>query len=257
MLTTSPRHHGRGVRQAALRHCIVDYLITEGFADAAHAFQHETSPPHSRVGGGGGGDLSDDMSARMAIRKLIEAGDIAAAIDRINEYAPECLERDEHCGLLFHLRIQEAVELIRRGHGAVAMRFAKDFIAENAENDAAMLAAVEETAITLAFTSETALANSKLSFLHRQTLVAAVNAALLNTTAQTNRTHSDMTALCAATLFAQTFLRSTTSSALRSAIIAPSNFTQQRMPQHSARSQSIAQNQTSNTRIPTRRQSIM
>ena len=60
---------------------VFEYLVIEGFSDAAVEFAHETGLPH---------DIDHEMiKERMEIRLAVEDGRVEEAIRRVNELDPE------------------------------------------------------------------------------------------------------------------------------------------------------------------------
>ena len=60
---------------------VMDYLVSEGYPEAAHNFAIEANlQPRTDA---------DSIQDRVEIRNLIYAGDIQAAIERINELNPQ------------------------------------------------------------------------------------------------------------------------------------------------------------------------
>ncbi len=94
----------------------MNYLVIEGYKDAAEKFQQEcgTSP---------GIDLRS-ISDRMATRVAIQNGDVQSAIERANDLNPLIL--DENPQLYFHLQQQKLIELIRSGDIKAALQFAEE-----------------------------------------------------------------------------------------------------------------------------------
>ena len=76
LLTVLPRR-----RFSDLNRLVMDYLVIEGYKDAAESFAAETgiSPQV---------DL-DSIGNRMTVRSAIQRGDIEEAIGRVNELDPE------------------------------------------------------------------------------------------------------------------------------------------------------------------------
>ena len=94
---------------------LLDYLLVEGFQDAAQSFAAEAQL-----------EASNDLSAvakRMTIRKTLEAGDVATAFDLVNDLDPSVF--DANPALYFQLRLQQLVELIRADKVPEALEFAQ------------------------------------------------------------------------------------------------------------------------------------
>jgi len=80
---------------------IMDYLVAEGFKEAAEKFKVESGVDMSRLT-----DPEEDMDHldhRIEVRQAVEEGDILQAIRLINKYYPELL--DENRGLYFKLQV--------------------------------------------------------------------------------------------------------------------------------------------------------
>ncbi|CAO1636695.1 unnamed protein product [Sympodiomycopsis kandeliae] len=120
---------------------IMDYLVIEGYKDAAQRFSVESglSPQV---------DLSS-IQNRMIIRSAVQRGDIEDAISRVNELDPEIL--DTNPLLFFHLQQQRLIELIRGGQITEALQFAAEELAPRGEEFPHLLPELEKTMALLAF----------------------------------------------------------------------------------------------------------
>merc|ERR1719452_284559 len=134
----------------------MNYLVTEGFKDAAERFQEE-------AGGSAGQDLGM-LDNRISIRDSIQAGKIEEAISLVNQLHPQLLDNDRY--LLFHLQQQHLIELIREQKVEEALQFAAEHLAERGEEDSAVLQELERTLALLAPA-------------HRQQVASELNAAIL------------------------------------------------------------------------------
>ncbi|KAL9936419.1 hypothetical protein V8E36_004487 [Tilletia maclaganii] len=124
-----------------LNRLVMDYLVIEGYKDAAERFAAESglSPQV---------DL-ESIENRMLIRNAIQRGDIENAIGKVNELDPEIL--DNNYLLFFHLQQQRLIELIRVGRVDEALLFAAEEIAPRAEEHLELLPEMERTMALLAF----------------------------------------------------------------------------------------------------------
>ena len=120
---------------------VMNYLVTEGFKDAAERFQDE-------AGVTAGSDLSL-LDNRIKIRDNIQSGDILQAISLVNELHPQLLDNDRY--LLFHLQQQHLIELIRQQKEEEALQYAAEHLAERGEEDGGVLQELERTLALLAF----------------------------------------------------------------------------------------------------------
>lgn len=120
---------------------IMNYLVIEGYKEAAEKFQEEcgTSP---------GVDLGS-ISDRMATRVAIQHGDVQTAIEHANDLNPLIL--DENPQLFFHLQQQKLIELIRSGKISEALSFAEKELAPRGEENPQFLSELERTMALLAF----------------------------------------------------------------------------------------------------------
>lgn len=109
---------------------MLDFLIKQGFQDAALAFAREAQVDV----GSSTRSLTDLLgvdqmpSERVRIRDLIVRGRIVDAMAAINECAPTFLE--EHPSVHMDLLHLVLVELIRAGHSEDALQFAQDDLAK-------------------------------------------------------------------------------------------------------------------------------
>lgn len=104
------------LKRAQMNELILDYLVHEGFKEAAERFSEEAGIlpvaertkdwPSSQV------ETSDMIDKRREVRNLIESGDILKGQSLINLYYPELL--DNHKDLYFKLQQQHMIELIRQ-----------------------------------------------------------------------------------------------------------------------------------------------
>ena len=98
---------------------VMNFLILEGYKEAAICFSQEANLP-----------AEIDwvlIDQRIVIRKLILDGLIEEAIKQINELNPEIL--DKNSSLLFELKKQQLIELIKAKKTDEAIKFAQTRIA--------------------------------------------------------------------------------------------------------------------------------
>ena len=92
------------VKRSQMNAMIMDYLVAEGFKEAAEKFKMESGVEISRLADPPG--TSEDMSQldhRIEVRRAVEGGDILQAIKLINKHYPELL--DENRTLYFKLQV--------------------------------------------------------------------------------------------------------------------------------------------------------
>ena len=131
-----------------------------------------------------GVDLSA-IGARMAVRAAVASGDVAAAVDAVNELDPDVLEARP--SLAFALQRQRLVELIRGGDVDGALAFAAEFLAPHAADDGAFRDEVEQALALLAFESPADAPGGLGALLapsQRAAAASALNAAILNSQGQ-------------------------------------------------------------------------
>ncbi|KAJ1921405.1 hypothetical protein H4219_000722 [Mycoemilia scoparia] len=166
-----PELNGKGSWQVDLNRLVMNYLIIEGYKDAAEKFKEETQ-------------LDTDIDTmyiedRMRIRFCIQDGKIMEAIRYINEVNPELLETDPR--LFFRLQQQHLIELIRAGNIEDALEFAQDELSPHGEENPELLKELEKTMALLAFDlDETNPMIDLLDYTHRQKTASEINAALLS-----------------------------------------------------------------------------
>ncbi|GJP72752.1 hypothetical protein CLOP_g3499 [Closterium sp. NIES-67] len=167
------RMDGATVRKDDMNKLIMNYLVTEGYVEAARKFEMESGTEP-------GADLAC-IAERMAVKQAVQLGDVEDAIDRVNDLNPEIL--DTNPAVFFHLQQQRLIELIRAGRVDEALDFAQEELAPRGEENAACLEELERTVALLAFedaaTSAPALLADLLDVSQRGKTAAELNAAIL------------------------------------------------------------------------------
>lgn len=149
---------------------VMDYLVTEGFKQAAEKFKLEAKL-QSEIPLNG-------LDERIRIREVVQKGDIAEAICLTNNFNPEILDTRPH--LLFHLQQQRLIELIRCKNIDGAVEFAQNQMAEQGKENPAFLEELERTMALLAFdNAENSPFGELLDLSQRQKVASELNAALL------------------------------------------------------------------------------
>lgn len=130
----------------------------------------------------------------MAVRACVASGDVAGAIERVNDLDADVLE--QRPALLFALQRQRLIELIRAGDVDAALDFAAEYLAPHAATDAAFLAEVEQAMALLVFAAPRDAPPPLQALLEPEQRAAAaqeLNAAILNSQGQdsgaSTRTH--------------------------------------------------------------------
>ncbi|KAI8097404.1 CTLH/CRA C-terminal to lish motif domain-containing protein [Halteromyces radiatus] len=129
------------VEKQTLNQLIMNYLVIEGYMEAAEQFSRESGLSPCV-------DLQS-IQERREIRHAVQSGDIDTAIDLVNDLNPEIL--DTNPKLYFHLQQQRLIELIRKGDDEGALAFAADEMAPRGEEHPEFLQELERTMALLAF----------------------------------------------------------------------------------------------------------
>lgn len=156
---------------------VMDYLVTEGFKEAAEKFSEEADLKMMQVTAlSGEQEPSVLMDQRIDVRRAIEDGKILDAVCLINKHYPQLF--DEHRDLFFKLQQQHLIELIREKNVSAAIEFAQDELSFEAEYHDSN--ALERTLALLAFDKpETSPYAELLQTAHRQHLASEINNAIL------------------------------------------------------------------------------
>lgn len=91
------------LKRSQMNTLVMDYLVAEGFKEAAERFKVESGVEMSRPASGPGAGNTVLLDQRIAIRQSVEEGHILKAIRLINEYHPELL--DQNRTLFFKLQV--------------------------------------------------------------------------------------------------------------------------------------------------------
>ena len=158
------------VSRESLNKLVMNYLVIEGYKDAAEEFQRESATPP-------GTDL-ESITDRMAIRNAVQEGNVSGAISRVNGLSPELLDTEP--ALHFRVRKQEFIELVRKGDVEAALTFAEEQLAPAGEEDGDLLEEMENVMALLAFPEpEQSPLKHLLDPAHRQKTASELNAAIL------------------------------------------------------------------------------
>ena len=91
------------LKRSHMNSLVMDYLVAEGFKEAAERFNVESGVEMSRLAAGPGAENSLFLDQRIEIRQAVEEGHILKAIRLINKYHPELL--DQNRTLFFKLQV--------------------------------------------------------------------------------------------------------------------------------------------------------
>uniref|UniRef100_A0A1Q3FDX0 Putative lish motif-containing protein n=1 Tax=Culex tarsalis TaxID=7177 RepID=A0A1Q3FDX0_CULTA len=157
-------------KQDDINKLIMNYLVTEGFKEAAEKFQAESGVEPSV-------DLSS-LDNRILIREAVQNGRVQEATHLVNQLHPELLDNDRY--LYFHLQQLHLIELIRAGKIEDALTFAQTQISEAGESNPEVLNELERTLALLAFEQpQKSPFADLLADSHRQKVASELNAAIL------------------------------------------------------------------------------
>uniref|UniRef100_A0A182M0U5 CTLH domain-containing protein n=1 Tax=Anopheles culicifacies TaxID=139723 RepID=A0A182M0U5_9DIPT len=163
------------IKQEDINKLIMNYLVTEGFKEAAEKFQAESGVVPSV-------DLNS-LDNRILIREAVQNGFIQEATHLVNQLHPELLDNDRY--LYFHLQQLHLIELIRAGKIEEALTFAQTQISEAGEINPEVLNELERTLALLAFEKpQHSPFADMLDHTHRQKVASELNAAILKTEQQ-------------------------------------------------------------------------
>jgi len=158
------------VSRADMNTLIMNYLVTEGFKEAAEKFSAESGvTPSVNL---------DTLDDRIRIRQAILDGRIQEAVALVNSLYPELLDNDRY--LYFRLQQQQLIELIKGRQLEQALDFAQSRLAERVEEKPNVLPELEKTLALLAFEDPGASPFGELLHpSHRQKVASEVNCAIL------------------------------------------------------------------------------
>ena len=128
--------------RALLDQVVMDYLVREGFKEAATNFASEanvTPPPYD----------TSLMDQQTAIRGAVESGDVSQAMELVNDLDPEILDTNPR--LYFHLQQQRLLEHIKEGRIDLALEFAQEELSACGEENQDVLHELERTMALLVF----------------------------------------------------------------------------------------------------------
>lgn len=167
------------LQNSDMNRLIMNFLVTEGFKEAAEKFQQEAGLEPSV-------ELTS-LDDRILIRSAVQAGRIQEATHLVNQLHPELLDNDRY--LFFHLQQLQLIELIREGKIEEALTFAQDKLSEAGEDIPQALNELERTLALLAFEKpQDCPFADLLEQSHRQKVASELNAAILKCENSTDTT---------------------------------------------------------------------
>lgn len=150
----------------------MEYLVREGFREAAQEFQSET-------GIDPGLDQSV-MDSQIKIREAVEEGNVQSAIETINDLDSGIL--DANTDLFFHLQLQQLLEYIRQGDIDGALKYAQAELAARGEENIKFLNELEQGLALFAYEDpKKSPFSGLLDNSQRLRVISEVNSAILGT----------------------------------------------------------------------------
>jgi hypothetical protein len=181
-----------GISKSQMNALVMDFLVTEGYVEAARTFEKESSAKMI---------VSDDIEQRASVRQLVHGGRVEEAMEAVknsmhgsdgdilkpSQASSSSSEegKSSNQALLFHLEQQSLIEIIRGGNNndQAALDFAQDRLSSlmaNEDTPPDLLDELEKTICLLAFPHpESSILGSLLSPAHRQKTGGELNQALL------------------------------------------------------------------------------
>ncbi|XP_061984133.1 protein GID8 homolog isoform X1 [Populus nigra] len=180
------------IRKEDMNKLVMNFLVTEGYVDAAEKFQMESGTEPDI-------DLAT-ITDRMAVKKAVQCGNVEDAIEKVNDLNPEILDTNPQ--LFFHLQQQRFIELIRNGKVEEALEFAQEELAPRGEENQSFLEELERTVALLAFEDvSNCPVGGLLDISQRLKTASEVNAAIL--TSQSREKDPKLPSLLKMLLWAQ------------------------------------------------------
>lgn len=174
---------------------VMDYLVTEGYKDAAQLFMEEAGVKSSVN--------LDTMSDRIKIREAMDQGNIDLVTQMVNDFDPELL--DMKPTLYFHLQQQKLIELIRSKNIEEALLFAQTELAPHGEEHPEVLTELERTMSLFAFADpETSPFGDLLKPCQKHKVASELNSAILES--QNQQTTTNLHTLLKILLWSQDML---------------------------------------------------
>lgn len=158
------------VDRSLMNKLVMNYLVTEGFKEAADKFGTETGIHYPYD--------TDSLNERIKIREAIELGQIEQAVCLINNLHPELIDHNRI--LAFHLQQQQLIEYIRDRRLEEALLFAQNHLCEYVENNDRVQEELERTMALLAFENpQESPFSDLLQTVQRHRLASEANSAIL------------------------------------------------------------------------------
>jgi len=191
------RLDGVDLAAGALDRVVLDWLINQGYAEAARTFCAESSLCGAAV-------QVEEISARVALKEDLVLGRVGRAIEAAYAVDEQIFENDRR--LLFELHRQQLIELIRSGDVPASLVYAHDKLAPLVEQNPDFLPDLEEVMMLLASADASRSPSAHLlSAQQRRDVANKLNEAVLR--AQGHEEHPSLLVLLRALRWAQAELR--------------------------------------------------
>jgi hypothetical protein len=91
------------LKRSEINKLVMDYLVAEGFKEAAEKFKTEAGVEIARLNNDASAETTEQLDQRIEIRSAIEEGNISNALWLINQYYPELIDQNRQ--LFFKLHV--------------------------------------------------------------------------------------------------------------------------------------------------------
>ncbi|KAG2247171.1 hypothetical protein Bca52824_086799 [Brassica carinata] len=180
------------LRKEDMNTLVMNFLVTEGYVDAADKFQRESGTKHilsfiyftfySLWCIGSEIDLAT-ITDRMAVKKAVQNGNVEDAIEKVNDLNPEnrSLIRLRTCACGYSTQIPSCSFIFSsKGKTEEALEFAQEELAPRGEENQAFLQELEKTVALLVFEdASNCPVKDLLDISQRLKTTSEVNAAIL------------------------------------------------------------------------------
>lgn len=166
------------INRIEMNKIIMDYLIHEGFKEAAEKFKEEAGIDMEHLEQEdcpAAGEDPELLDRRVQIKTRLEDGEILSGEALINKYYPEIFAN--HKDIYFKLQLQHLKELIRKQKINEVLDYVSNLV--NVESEA-QISELERTMVLLAFDKpDTSPYGDLLQISHRQKLASEINNIIL------------------------------------------------------------------------------
>jgi hypothetical protein len=96
---------GMALKRSEINKLVMDYLVAEGFKEAAEKFKVEAGVEIARLNSEAGAETGEQLDQRIEIRSAIEEGNISKALWLINQNYPELIDQNRQLFFKLHVTI--------------------------------------------------------------------------------------------------------------------------------------------------------